>query len=1401
MKISPRTLSRAAVAFYCIAGASFLEGATTTLLDLNFNSAGASYSAFGSTALTGTPGAGTTTLTPTIPGQTGFASPLFATTPTSGYLALAPNASAVNASTYFGGWAANVTLATINSPYTAGGFGQADLSKVSLTARIRARGMPANGAVVILEVRASGDNPGQPTSGYKRIRFEPKFLSGNDWTTIGGTLDSGPGGGLASASGSTYNFVPTSAQYSVLVEVSGFNREAAPGYVAYNSPTGASNGGRKNPGYDLSASTVRVEIDDVQLVVTDPATTGFLAATTPAQLLRNPDFNTGDSNWTFFEGAYVSSESYSEDGSKFAFIPGFSGSQYAGFMQNSIVVNPANGDFFTATFRAKFETNYKANKTIVAFMDGGGVNTFTEVDITEDIAPRLGQWATYTATFKASPANIAAMNGAMSLKIQPLVRTANGTPFSSAIIDNVVLSQNTAANVGPQIAVKVAGSARTAGESVALASPAIGKTTPYSVKLENRGAQDLTISAVNLTAGGFTLSSLSLPLTLAPGASQSATLTATPSALGSLSGVLTVTSNDKDVADQSYVVNLSASATTIVDTFDAAATATQLGWLTYASTPGLGAASSLSVVSGALELSVNSSADDYPWTYIASKPFASPGTIDLSTSALSVALRAQGKFSGSPNNKVQIRLESLNAAGNVTGKIELGTQVDETTAGAAPGAPAYFTPDGINDRVAVLLPEGGAFNTVGGTLATTGVRTTFDVSAPMFRLVIQMTDFEFDKDAGNLVQVDSVNLTLGTKAFTLSNGGFEDNVTDPGSSTPPAAWSQFPTAGVSKNVVSNGAAIYNATLQQDDASTTFTAYAGSKALKVYGQNFYSGGTWQGPSQTGTVYQSFLTTDTTALAPGAAIHARAVAKVFGIDPLTGGTTFNFGFKYLNASNGEISRSVTTLTASNDTPDAWVALTANGTIPAGTAKIEVISEFIQNAATDSGAVYLDDVSVGFGAVPSSVTIGTKVYNLVWSDEFNGNALNLANWTPELGGGGWGNNEVQTYTADSENLRVADGSLIIQAKKTGANWTSARIKTQGKRSFKFGKIEFRAKLPSGVGPWPAAWMMGENISTVGWPNCGEIDIIEWRGTGGDANTVGHATHSPSRFGGNPIEARVPVTNPSGTFHTYAVVWETNRVTFSVDGVDTATWTTADTGSPFEKEFFILLNLAMGGNYVGNQIDPALTSATYEVDYVRVYQTPSSVADTTPPVISLNGSSNVSVNWGSTYTDAGATATDNVDTSVSVTTQGSVNTAVAGTYTLTYRASDVAGNAATAVTRNVTVVIANPSVVGADGYSPLMKYAFGASNPGDTIQPPVTATTTSVLSLTAIVRTNDPGLVVTAESSTDLANPAAWTTANVTVTADSNTSNVPAGCVRNIYSVSIVGAARMFLRIKAVK
>jgi beta-glucanase (GH16 family) len=1193
-----KTAALLAACWSGVAPAALLAN-TTTLLDLNFNSP-ASYPAYHSPGVTGIPGVGFNVVSPTLPGAPNFDSGLFATAPTSGYLALTSDPSTTTPAAFWGGWASNVTLATVNSLYAAGGFGQSDLSKVALTARVRATGVPAGGAVVILELRGSGDDPNVPIAGYRRIRFEPIFLEGNDWVEIGGSLDIP---GLTAAQGSIYNFPTNAAQYSVLVELSGFNRLGQPGYVAYNTPTGTPNpDGRKNPGFTF-AGGIRVEVDDVRLVVTDAATTGYLDPTTPNQLLRNGDFNLGNSNWTVFEGAYVADNGWSEDGSFYALIPGFGGSPFAGFMQNSIVVDPANGEFFTATFRANFESNYQAERTIVAFMDGSGVQTFLEVDISGDIAARLNQWHTYQATFRATPEEFAAMNGTMSFKIQPLNRTADGTPFSSALIDDIVLSQAPASAVGPQLGVRLAGASRNDGEAATLVSPVLNQTTSYPLALTNQGAQDLTISNVALTGTDFVLGEADFPILLAPGASRTILVATSPTVLGPLSGGITISSNDNDPADQTWVVTLATNAVTLSDTFDTAATLEQLGWFTFASSANLGSTSSLTVSGGAMNLNVDSSTDDYPWTYIASKPFASTGAIDLASSFFEISLRAEGVFAGLPNNKVQVRLESLNAAGGISGMIEFGVPIDDSTAGAAPGSPAYFSPDGNVNRVAILLPEGGGYTVAGGNLLTMGVNTSFNPEAPAFRLVVQMTDFDFDLSAGNLVQIDYINLTLGVKPFLVTNGGFEADLTDPGTGSPPAGWLQFPAEGVSKNLVTNGDPLFNVALQDLDPAATFSAYAGESALKVFGQNFYIGDVWQGPSQTGTVYQSFILVDNASLVPGTVLHARAVAKIFSIDPMTGGSSFNFGFQYLDAVFNEVGRDVATLDASSPV-DTWSALVVNSTIPAGASRVQIISEFVQNNATDGGAVYLDEVSIGFGDIAPTVTVGDSEYVLVWSDEFDGNALNLANWTPELGTGtnGWGNNEVQTYTANPENLRVENGVLVIEARKEGDDWTSARIKTEGKRSFQYGKIKFRAKLPTGVGPWPAAWMLGENFSQVGWPASGEIDVMEWRGT--KPGLISHATHGPSNFGGNAISVEVPVANLGTAFHTYAVVWEPGQVTFSVDGVTSGSWSTADVGEPFEQEFFLLLNLAMGGSFLGNQIDPALTSARYEVDYVRVYQ-----------------------------------------------------------------------------------------------------------------------------------------------------------------------------------------------------
>ena len=228
-------------------------------------------------------------------------------------------------------------------------------------------------------------------------------------------------------------------------------------------------------------------------------------------------------------------------------------------------------------------------------------------------------------------------------------------------------------------------------------------------------------------------------------------------------------------------------------------------------------------------------------------------------------------------------------------------------------------------------------------------------------------------------------------------------------------------------------------------------------------------------------------------------------------------------------------------------------------------------------------------------------TDYSNLVFSDEFaTDGAPDPSKWSYDLGAGGWGNGELQTYTNNPANAVVQGGNLVITAVRNGNSYTSARLKSENKYEFRYGKVEFRAKLPAGAGTWPALWMLGQNYATNTWPACGEIDIMEHKGF--EPNIIHGTVHYTGRSGGNGVTSRITATNVSSTYHIYKVIWSPQSIRFYVDNV--LFHSVLNTNSlPFNSDFFLIMNVAMGGTF-GGPVDPTFTQSSMSVDYVRVYQ-----------------------------------------------------------------------------------------------------------------------------------------------------------------------------------------------------
>ncbi|RXM44854.1 family 16 glycosylhydrolase [Flavobacterium sp. YO64] len=230
------------------------------------------------------------------------------------------------------------------------------------------------------------------------------------------------------------------------------------------------------------------------------------------------------------------------------------------------------------------------------------------------------------------------------------------------------------------------------------------------------------------------------------------------------------------------------------------------------------------------------------------------------------------------------------------------------------------------------------------------------------------------------------------------------------------------------------------------------------------------------------------------------------------------------------------------------------------------------------------------------------------LVWEENFNKKEINEKFWNFELGDGcpnscGFGNNERQIYT--KINHEIKNGNLVIEARKEGNKYTSTKITTKGKKEFKYGRIEARAKLPVGQGIWPAFWMLGANIDEVQWPKSGEIDILEY--VGKDPHMVYTTLHTQDSHGNTINTKRTKFLNIEEGYHLYAIEWDKDKIEFFVDKTLVYTFNPSvkneDTW-PFDKPFYIILNLAVGGNFGGPEVDDAIFPQKFYVDYVRVYQ-----------------------------------------------------------------------------------------------------------------------------------------------------------------------------------------------------
>ena len=369
-------------------------------------------------------------------------------------------------------------------------------------------------------------------------------------------------------------------------------------------------------------------------------------------------------------------------------------------------------------------------------------------------------------------------------------------------------------------------------------------------------------------------------------------------------------------------------------------------------------------------------------------------------------------------------------------------------------------------------------------------------------------------------------------------------------------------------------------------------------------------------------------------PGNEITSKlAVTDVIHERSSTASTTYRFSISVIPTCSKPITVNYKTVDATAVAGKDYTALTGKLTIPANTLSAYVDVTVLKDSLRQEDQTFTLELSAptnasisGTGKATGTIQnygtylpvdntgyAGATTYpgmTLAWSDEFTANYINNNNWSYDIGGSGWGNNELEYYTNSNKNAYSTGGYLVIEARKETMgtnNYTSARMISKDKKTFTYGRIDFRAKLPKGQGVWPALWMLGNNIGTTPWPACGEIDIMELLGhepqkTYGTIHW-GAAGGGSTHIGGNYSLSSLTFNDK---FHLFSLKWEADKMTFLIDDVVffTVNKSQVNGNYPFDKPFFFIMNVAVGGNWPGNPDATTVFPQRMIVDYVRVFQ-----------------------------------------------------------------------------------------------------------------------------------------------------------------------------------------------------